>query len=166
MVLPRRVSESLPLCVVAAFLLPFGGEAQTPQKPDALKQADTAFHQGYAALQAGNLEQARMEFLRAARLAPQIPEGHEALGEVLIELNRPAEAVPEFEAALNLKPGDEGAEANLAQAYAKSGDAAKAIPQFAAAYAASQQPGGRKGRWPTGSVDNPWRAVPAIRPET
>jgi len=52
------------------------------------------------------------------------------------------EAVPELEAALHLKPGDQGLESNLALAYAKSGDPARAVGQFSAAYQASQQPGG------------------------
>ena len=116
-------------------------QASVSAEPDALKRADAAFRAGYAALQAGNLEQARTHFADAARLAPAIPEGREALGEVLFELDRPAEAAVEFEAALHLKPGDPGIEANLALAYAKSGDPSKAVTQFNAAYSASQTPG-------------------------
>jgi len=118
------------------------GAAQAAvQDADALKRADTAFRAGYAAMQSGNSEQAREQFAEAARLAPQIPEGHEALGEVLMELKRPAEAVPELETALKLKPADQAIESSLAVAYARSGDTAKAIPQFSAAYQTSQQAG-------------------------
>jgi protein O-GlcNAc transferase len=119
--------------------------AQTPdpQKAAALERADAAFHAGYTDLQAGKLEQARADFAEAAKRAPQIPEGHEALGEVLVELGKPAEAIPELEAALRLKPGDQSMESNLALAYAKSGDPAKAVAQFSAAYQASQQTGGQ-----------------------
>jgi tetratricopeptide (TPR) repeat protein len=127
---------------LAVLPLYLPAQSSSPQEPDSLKQADAAFHAGYAALQAGKLEQARAQFAEAARLAPQIPEGHEALGEVLIELGKPAEAVPELEAALHLKPGDQGLESNLALAYAKSGDPARAVGQFSTAYQASQQPGG------------------------
>src|SRR5580704_19319823 len=145
-----RLSPALRLLLVLLSLLaPSAGGAQTapaaqtvpdaqaaPGSPayDSLQQADAAFHAGYAALQAGNLEQARIQFAQAASLAPQIPEGHEALGEVLIELGRPVEAVPELEAALQLKPSDQEIETNLAMAYEKAGDPVKAIPQFKAAF--------------------------------
>src|ERR1700722_5892476 len=138
--------------ILVAIPLVLSSQASNPQTPDAhnpdrqksdqLKNADAAFHAGYSALQAGNLEQARIQFAQAASLAPQIPEGHEALGEVLIELGRPVEAVPELEAALQLKPSDQEIETNLAMAYEKAGDPVKAIPQFKAAFQASQQPGG------------------------
>src|ERR1700723_1564101 len=121
-------------CLLAA-------QSPAPQMPDALKQADQAFHAGYAALEAGNLQEARAQFAQAARLAPGIPEGHRALGEVLAELGKPAEAVPELQAALNLRPGDEAIEANLAEAYAKAGDPASALLEFSAAYQASERPG-------------------------
>src|SRR5580692_9399539 len=122
----------LPLFILAlAVSAPrHGAQAQSPQLTEALKRGDAAFRAGYADLQAGRLERARAEFAEAVRLAPQIPEGHEALGEVLIELSEPAEAAAEFEAALKLKPGDQAIESNLAQAYAKSGDPAKALPHF------------------------------------
>jgi len=108
------------------------------QKPDAakaerLKKADAAFRAGYAARQNGNLELSREKFAEVVKLAPQIAEGHEALGAVLLEMNRAPEAVAELEAAERLKPGDAGNEANLALGYAAAGEAAKAIPHFEAA---------------------------------
>lgn len=111
--------------------------------PDALQRADAAFRAGYAALQSGDLAAARAKFAEAAQLAPQIPEAHEALAETLIELGKPAEAIPELQTALRLKPPAEaqGLQSNLALAYAKSGDPAGAIPYFAAAYQSSQSPG-------------------------
>jgi len=45
-----------------------------PKEPDPLKRADAAFRAGYTAMQAGDLELARVQFALAARLAPQIPE--------------------------------------------------------------------------------------------
>src|SRR5580658_5344771 len=90
--------------------LPISLVAQSPGslEPDTLKRADAAFRAGYAALQAAKLDQARVQFAEAVRLAPQIPEGHEALGEVLFELDKPAEAASQLEIALQLKPGDQG----------------------------------------------------------
>ena len=109
--------------------------AQEPSAADAatLKQADAAFHEGYAAQQSGDLELARAKFAEVVKLEPQIAEAHEALGAVLLEMNRPAEAVAELESAAQLKPGNTGNEANLALAYAATGEAAKAIPHFEAA---------------------------------
>jgi protein O-GlcNAc transferase len=117
--------------------------AQSPaaEIPDAIKRADAAFHSGFADMQAGNLEKARAEFTQAAQLAPQIPEGHEALGEVLVALGKSSEAIPEFLSAARLKPGDQGIETDLAQAYSKGGDAANAVVHFDAAYQASRRSG-------------------------
>jgi tetratricopeptide (TPR) repeat protein len=79
--------------------------------------------------------------LRPFALAPQIPEGHEALGTVLVELGKPADAIPELQTALSLKPGDPGFETNLALAFAKADQPANAIPHFSAAYQISLQAG-------------------------
>ena len=105
------------------------GSRQT-QPSDPLKRADAAFHAGYAAQRSGDLEQAREKFGEVVKLAPRIAEGHEALGALLLEMNRAPEAIAELETAARLKPGDAGNEANLALAYAAAGEAAKAIPHF------------------------------------
>src|SRR5690348_6061440 len=60
---------------------------------DALRKADAAFRAGYAASQQGHYEEARAQFAEVVRLAPQIPEGHEALASALTALGRPAEAL-------------------------------------------------------------------------
>ena len=138
----RGPARILLLGVLVALPLLLAAQAKKPAQPDALKRADTAFRAGYAARQAGNLEQARARFAEAARLAPQIAEAHEALGAVLVEMGKPAEATPAFEAALKLKPGDPAIELNLALAYAKAGEPGKSLPHFGAVVNASQQPGG------------------------
>ncbi len=120
--------------------------AQARAEPDVIKQADAAFHEGFAARQAGNLELARSKFAEVVRLQPNIAEGHEALGAVLVELGKPLDGAREFEAADKIKPGDEGIETNLALAYFQAGDAAKAIPHFESAVSLSQQPGMRRRR--------------------
>ncbi len=115
--------------------------AENSQNRDSLKQADASFRAGYAAQQAGDLELAQTRFSEATRSAPQIAEAHEALGAVLIELNKPVEAVAELQTALKLKPGDIGIESNLALAYVKAQEPEKAIAHFGAAFNASKQPG-------------------------
>lgn len=84
----------------------------------ALQRADAAFRAGYAAMQAGKAEEARQDFAETVKLAPQLPEAHVALGAILVQLDRPEEAIPELQKALDLKPGDAGAEEDLARAHA------------------------------------------------
>ena len=84
---------------------------------NALQRADAAFRAGYAAMQAGKLEDARQDFAKVVTFAPQLPEGHVALGAILVQLGKPEEAIPELERALVLKPGDGATEANLAAAH-------------------------------------------------
>ena len=124
-------------CVLAGATLQ--GVAQTPNTNDleSLKKADAAFHEAFAAQQRGDLELARVKYAEVVQLAPQIAEGHEALGTVLLELNKAPEAIAELERAVALKPGDATDESNLAVAYAQAGDAAKAIPHFEAALQAA-----------------------------
>jgi Flp pilus assembly protein TadD len=98
-----------------------GAEQKQQVSAEVMQKADAAFRAGYAAQQAGQLEEARAQFSQVVRLAPQIPEGREALGVVLLELKKAAEAVPELEAAARLKPNDGAMETNLAYALAQSG---------------------------------------------
>jgi tetratricopeptide (TPR) repeat protein len=135
-----RIACCLPISALVVVLSHIAA-GQIKPLPDALRRADTAFRAGLAAQQAGDLAQARAKFAEAAHLAPKIPEAHEALGTVLLQLGKPSEALPELETALKLKPGEQGFESNLALAYAQAGEVGKAIPHFAAAYAASQKPG-------------------------
>ena len=94
--LSRGLRAVLLFGLLVSLALPSNSQNALPKEPDQLKQADTAFHAGFAALQAGNLEQARLQFAAAAHFAPQIPEGHEALGTVLVELGKPEDAIPEL----------------------------------------------------------------------
>lgn len=108
------------------------GQAAKPGAA-ALHKADAAFHAGYADLQAGKYEEARGQFAEVVKLAPQIAEGHGALGAALLALNRAAEAVLELEKAARLKPGDGAIEANLAIAQFRAGDGDKSLGHFEAA---------------------------------
>ena len=116
-------------------------QAAKPGASDAIKRADAAFHEGYAAREAGNLELARTKFAEVVRLQPRIAEGHEALGAVLTELGRPLDGAREFEAAAKLKPSDQALETNLALAYAQAAEPAKALPHFQSAESLSHQAG-------------------------
>ena len=127
----------------ATLALPLQIKAQTAKlaEPHALKKADADFRDGLEAQRDGNLAMARSKFAAVVRLAPTIAEGHEALGAVLLELGKPADAIPELETAQKIKPGDDGIEANLALAYLETGETTKAIVHFDAALQLSKKPG-------------------------
>jgi len=103
-----------PMCSLAV-----AGQTAKPQSGvnSALQRADAAFRAGYAAMQAGKLEEARKDFAESVRLAPNLPEPHQALGSILGQMDRPGEAIPEFEKALKLKPGDAATIGNLSAAH-------------------------------------------------
>src|SRR6516162_6298296 len=122
----RRAIISIATLLFLEGILCAPAQSAKPQNQDAVKQADAAFHAGYAARQAGQLEAARAHFAEVVRLQPKIPEGHEALAVVLLELGRPKEAIPELLAADRLKPSDPAVQTNLALAYAGAGDASSA----------------------------------------
>jgi protein O-GlcNAc transferase len=108
------------------------GSAQTVNNraAAAAKQADTAFRAGYEAANAGDLEKARRSFAEVVRLEPKIPEGHAALGSVLLHLGQPVEAAAELKRGLALKPGDPEMEMNLALAEVRAGKSSEALPLF------------------------------------
>jgi tetratricopeptide (TPR) repeat protein len=62
-----------------------------------LQQADAAFRAGYTAASNGDLAAARQQFQRAVQLAPQIEEGHSALGAVLYQQGDYNDAIRELE---------------------------------------------------------------------
>ena len=69
---------------------------------------------GLALKYLGNLTEALEECREAVRASPQLPDTHLGLGEVLLELGKPGEAVPHLETAVRLSlPGDGRAKALL-----------------------------------------------------
>jgi protein O-GlcNAc transferase len=95
-----------------------------------LKSADVAFHAGYAAEQSGDLPSAKRQFEKVVQLAPDIAEGHSALGSVLVQLGEYKQAIRELARALALKPWDRTSQINLAIAYEQSGDHDKSLVWF------------------------------------
>src|SRR6202012_2527601 len=103
-----------------------------------LKQADTDYRAGVAALSHNDLNTALADFEKVVRLAPAAEQGHSALGAVLVRLERTREGIRELEKALAIQPSDSSAQLNLALAYEQSGQEAKALPWFAKLEAASR----------------------------
>jgi tetratricopeptide (TPR) repeat protein len=120
--------------MLASCLCALPGVAASGQAPAAgsaaAKQADAAFHAGYAAANAGDLEQARRSFAEVVQLEPKIPEGHAALGSVLLNLGRTQEAATELKRGLALRPADREMKMNLALAEARSGQSSEALKLF------------------------------------
>lgn len=106
-----------------------------------LKRATDEFREGFELRQSGHLQQAYEKFADVVKLAPDLPQSHEALGAVLLELGRSDEAVAELQIAQRMNPGEPGNEANLGIAYARAGHPAEAIPFFEAAMKAARAGG-------------------------
>ena len=72
---------------------------------------------GLALLETGDLEEARGAFGRLSELRPELPQGWSGLGEVLLALRQPGEALPLLERAVALAPQDRRARYLLGLAY-------------------------------------------------
>lgn len=125
---PSRQRRFARAVLVCATLVP--GLAAADTRQDRLKSADAAFHAGYAAEKSGDLPKAKEQFERVVRLAPNIAEGHSALGSVLVQLGQYSLAIPELTRALALKTDDRSAQINLAVAYEQSGTHEKSLALF------------------------------------
>jgi len=91
--------------------------------------ADATAHMNLGAILLSRLDpqNAITELRAAARLAPNRPEVHNMLGLGLSQLNRNAEAIPQFELALRERLDYSSARFNLANSLAKTGKIADAI---------------------------------------
>src|SRR5271170_5729549 len=125
--------------LTAGFLLcaALSGVSQAQEPSPSLKEADADYRAGIADLSRHDLNAALGDFQKVVRLAPTAEQGHSALGAVLVQLGRTSEGIRELEKALAMKPSDGSAQLNLALAYERSGEAAKALPLFAKLEAAS-----------------------------
>lgn len=115
--------------------------ASAQQPSSALREADSEYRAGVAALNSNDLKTAQARFEAVVRLEPQVELGHSALGAVLVRESDWPAAIRELERALSLKSGDDAARLNLAIACAESGQNAKALPLFANAETAARARG-------------------------
>lgn len=124
--------------ITLAAMLACAAACTAQQAPPNLRQADTDFRAGVAAISHNDLNAARADFENVVRLAPDAEQGHSALGAVLVRMGKTAAAIPELQKALSLQPGDASAQQNLALAYEQVGQPAKALPWFAKLYAGAR----------------------------
>jgi tetratricopeptide repeat protein len=93
-----------------------------------------ALRRGHIAALRENLDAAVQAYNEAADIAPDRPLPRASLGSVLVRLRRPDEALAAYGRALELSPGDEGAQAGRAEALAALGravEAAEALDRLA-----------------------------------
>jgi protein O-GlcNAc transferase len=125
---PTRVYGFARVLLISSVFVASLGAIDSPQQQ--LRSADAAFRAGYAAEKRGDVSSARQQFEKVVLLAPDIAEGHSALGSVLVQLGEYKRAIRELVRALVLKPADRTAQINLAIAYQESGDHEKSLPLF------------------------------------
>jgi len=101
------------------------------QNPSAgLKQADADYRAGVAAVSRNDMQTAKREFEEVVRLAPDIEQGHSALGTVLVRGGDLNAGIRELEKAVALSASDTSAEGNLAMALVQDGKPSQALPWF------------------------------------
>jgi predicted Zn-dependent protease len=93
------------------------GGAQQKEDPN------TAYAQGVAALQAGDLAGARRSFEHVVKIAPNSGAAHNSLGWVLLAQDDIGPAISQLQTAVKLEPGFAQARINLSNAYVRNGDA-------------------------------------------
>lgn len=126
-----RVFHIFGLCALSlTAALSFAAQLQQTDEHDRLQRADTAFRAGYDAAAKGDLATARTDFELAVKLAPDVEEGHSALGAVLYQLNAYPQAIDELSKALSIKADDRTALENLAMSYSQAGDFKNALGAF------------------------------------
>ena len=89
--------------------------------PARLQLARALSREAVALAQGGRLAEALAPLNRALQLQPDLVEAHANLGNVLLLSGRAREAIPAYEAALRLRPGDAGLLENLAAAREAAG---------------------------------------------
>jgi tetratricopeptide (TPR) repeat protein len=137
---------------MAGLTLPGGGQAPAPAPPDApavpaqqmlsavpAPPAGPANLAEYAppgardeAYKPGDLAQALEHYRVALAAKPADPELLASIGQILVAMNRPAEASPFLEQALEAEPFSITARFDLAVAYARSGKLQEAVQQYQA----------------------------------
>jgi protein O-GlcNAc transferase len=99
-------------------------------QPTIREEVRAAYSAGTVAATKNDLKTAEAQFEKVVRLAPQIEEGHSALGMVQIRLGKLPQAIHELQKAIELRPTDISPRINLGLAYAQIGANKKAIALF------------------------------------
>jgi tetratricopeptide (TPR) repeat protein len=95
--------------------------------------ANAAYELGEIHRQSGEMEKAADLFARALEHYPEFDEAQIGLGRVLVRLGKPEQALPHFQKAVSLNPGNEVAYYQLAQchrALRNEAEQGKALAEF------------------------------------
>ena len=111
-------------CAVCLFAQPgFPAQAVPPAEHAPSTSANAQLHsylqQAAEAMHKGNLASAADNLRRALQIDPHSLAALNNLGIVLARQGKPAEAIPLYQEALKVRPGDQATERNLAVAYFK-----------------------------------------------
>ncbi len=96
------------------------------------------FQLGYALARMDDLEGARDMLLSALEVDPEISEAHNLLGMIYLDLDEVEKAIDHFTRYLASRPNDAGAIEQLAAAYARHGEYARALELIDEAVAAGE----------------------------
>jgi len=127
------VSRGRALGVLVIAVLLVAGCASTKEKEDEEVQrlrARSLYEQGLRALADKNVSLGLTSLKEAVQLDPSQPNYHNALGVVLLDLHKPAEAEAEFQKAVTLDGNYAEAHHNLGLAYAEQGRYEQAIVEY------------------------------------
>jgi Flp pilus assembly protein TadD len=110
--------------IVAACMVSTAAAQGAPQSGEAPANADVELHsylqQATEAMHKGDLASAADKFRRALEIDPHSLAALNNLGIVLAREGKPAEAIPLYEEALKVRPGDPSTKRNLAVAHFKA----------------------------------------------
>ena len=127
------VSRGSALAVLLAGVLLVAGCASTKEKEDEEVQrlrARSIYEQGLRALSERQVSLGLTSLKEAVQLDPNNPIYHNALGVVLLDLGKPADAEAEFQRAVTLDPNYAEAHHNLGLSYAEQGRYEQAITEY------------------------------------
>ncbi len=126
----RFVSPTRTFGRVLILISALGSPLIAQQSQANLTAARSAMSAGFKAVQRGSLDEARTDFLRVVKLAPQIALGHAALGSALLALNQYDASIKELETARQIAPTDLAVDLNLGRAQVALGRYEAAIASF------------------------------------
>ena len=119
---PSQAIVAIPIIIVSLAMV------ATAEHYRGTRSMALLLQEGLRAQAAHQPEQALARFREAAQRAPRDERPHALMGQLLLQMKRPDDAIREFQEALRLNPGSQEAQLGLGFAYQTKGDLAKARP--------------------------------------
>jgi len=115
--------------VDSRFTSEFEPQSSLPESATGVSSAG-ALAAGFSDFQAGNFGSARDRFQEAIEREPGNADALNGAGQCLLQMSRPAEAVPFLERAVEARPGDATFRFNLAVALERIGSLPRAVSEY------------------------------------